>query len=105
MNRPDKQQRKDALDRWKAQQRAEARAKLPLPDDQMQAMFDMLRAELPKQVCDHTLRLVRSWLSAHGLSEEATEKWLHANACNCDCEALTNAERAWQDAIYDVDWD
>jgi hypothetical protein len=41
-DRKDKRSRKEALDRWKSEQRAAARAKLPLPDDQMQALFDML---------------------------------------------------------------
>ena len=42
--RPDKRSREEALDRWRVQQRAAARAKLPLPDAQMQALFDMLDA-------------------------------------------------------------
>ena len=94
--RPDKQQRKEALDRWKAQQRAEARSKLPLANDQMQAMYDMLDAELTKHGCDHTLRLVRSWLTRQQLDVEATEAWLHANGGHCDCTALANTEQAWR---------
>ncbi len=60
-DRPDKLSRKDKLHQWRAQQRAAARAKLPLADQQMQAMFDMLDSELPKRGCDYTLRLVREW--------------------------------------------
>ena len=68
--RPDKRGRKEALNRWKAEQRAAARAKLPLPDEQMKTLFDMLDKELPRQGCDHTLRLTRNWLAAQGLPVE-----------------------------------
>ena len=59
--RPDKQSRKDKLHVWRAQQRAAAREKLPLPDERMQAMFDMLDSALPQRGCDHTLRIIRDW--------------------------------------------
>jgi hypothetical protein len=103
-DRPDKRNRKEALDRWKAQQRAAARSKLPLPDPQMQSLFDMLNAELPRRGCDHTLRLVREWCARNGVSAESVEAWLHDNGGHCDCEALANAEPAWKDATHDVDW-
>src|SRR5262249_5764716 len=54
-NRPDKRSRKEALERWAKEQRKAARAKLPLPDDQVKTLFDMLDVELPLQGCDHTL--------------------------------------------------
>lgn len=104
VERKDKRSRKEALDRWKAEQRAAARAKLPLPADQMRALFDMLDVEFPRQGCDHTLRLTRSWLETNGLPVEAVVDWLRENGGNCDCEALANAEQAWQDAIHDVNW-
>ena len=53
---PDKRHRKEKLDQWKARQQAAARAKLPLHDEQMQALFDILGATIPHQGCDHTLR-------------------------------------------------
>jgi hypothetical protein len=103
-DRKDKRSRKESLDRWKADQRAAARAKLPLPTRQMQAMFDMLDVEFPRQGCDHTLRLTRAWLESKGLPVEAVVVWLHENGGHCDCEALANAEEAWRDAIHDINW-
>src|SRR5262245_42845479 len=103
-NRQDKRSRKEALDRWKADQRAAARDKLPLANDQMQALFDMLDVELPKQGCNHTLRLTQAWLEASGLPAERVLPWLLQNGGHCDCEALANSEQAWRDAIHDVDW-
>jgi len=102
--RLDKRSRKEALHRVKAQHRAAARAKLPLPNSQMKALFDMLDGELPRQGCNHTLRLVRTWLSDQGLAVEPVEAWLHDNGGHCDCEVLANAEQAWEDAIHDVNW-
>jgi hypothetical protein len=77
--RPDKQRRKEMLDQWKARQRATARASLPLPKERIQALFDMLDAELPRCGCDHSLRLVRRWLQGQQLPTEQVEAWLHDN--------------------------
>jgi hypothetical protein len=98
-DREHKQGRKEVLDRWKAGQRSAARSKLPLPDGQMQAMFDMLDKELLRQACDRTLRLTRTWLESNARPLESVVAWLHDNGGFCDCEALANAEQAWQDAI------
>ena len=99
-----KRGRKESLDRWKAEQRAAAREKLPLTNGQMRALFDMLDAELPRNACDHTLRLTRAWLESKGLQGDPVVAWLRVNGGHCDCEALANAEQAWRDATHDVSW-
>lgn len=104
VDRKDKRCRKEAFDRWKADQRAAARAKLPLPHEQMQAMFDMLDVEFPKRGCDHTLRLTSEWLISNNLPVERVVAWLRENGGYCDCEALANSEQAWHEATSDVDW-
>ena len=103
-NQPDRQSRKNKLHEWRARQRAAARAKLPLPDAQMQALFDMLDAALPERGCDHTLRLVRQWTDRHGFPFDAVAAWCRENAGYCDCEVLSNCEERWRDATHDVDW-
>jgi hypothetical protein len=95
----DKQNRKAALSRWKAQQRAAARAKLPLPVGEMQALFDRLAIELPRHGCDHSLRLVRQWCDSQGITFGPVDAWLLANGGCCDCEALANAQQAFREAI------
>jgi hypothetical protein len=102
MTRPDKKKRKEAVHRWKAEQRVAARAKLPLPNDQMQALFDMLDVEFPKKGCNGTLRLTREWLKTQGLPVDSVVSWLNDNGGFCDCEALANSEGAWREAIRDV---
>jgi hypothetical protein len=98
VDRPDKRDRKAARAAWDAQQRAAARAKFPLPKEQLSALFDMLDAELPRRGCDHTLRLVREWCGRTGVEAGPIEAWLHDNGGHCDCEALANAEQAFDDA-------
>ena len=76
----------------------------PLAETQTKALFDWLDVELPRQGCDHTLRLTQQWLSEHGHRSEPVVEWLNANGGFCDCEVLANAEQAWLDAIHDVNW-
>jgi hypothetical protein len=86
----------------KAQRRATARNKLPLSNDQLRALFDILDIELPARGCDHTLNIVRQWLQERGIPEASVVEWLRENGGYCDCEALANAKQAWDDAIHDV---
>jgi hypothetical protein len=102
-DRQDRQSRKVDLARWKADQRAAARAKFPLPYDRMQALFDMLDVELSRAPCDHTLRSTCAWLESNQLPAEQVIAWLQENGGYCDCEALANAEQAWQEAMRGTD--
>ena len=95
--RPNKRQRKEMLGRIREEQRAKSRAALPLPDDQLQAMFDALDKELPTEGCNHTRRLTRRFLEQRGLPTEAVFSWLDANDGFCDCEVLANVEERWLD--------
>jgi hypothetical protein len=89
---------------WESQQRAAARAKFPLPSEQLGALFDFLLVEFPIQGCDHTLRLTEWWLNAQGLPVEPVVAWLHENGGFCDCEAAGNSREAWESANKDVNW-
>jgi hypothetical protein len=54
--------------------------------------------ELPRRGCDHTLRLVREWCGQADVECGSVEAWLHDNGGHCDCEALANAEQAFEEA-------
>lgn len=95
-DRPYEPSPEDAFALWKAGQRTRGRAKPPLPEPQMQALFDVLRRERALEKCDTTLRLVKGWLKEQGLAFERVEAWLHENGGYCDCEVLLNAEPAWR---------
>ena len=103
-DRPDKQRRRDLKHVWDARQRAAARARFPLPDEQLRAFFDFLSVEFPIQGCDHTLRLTEWWLRKQGLPVEPVVAWLQYNGGFCDCEAAVNAREAWLAANKDVNW-
>jgi len=54
MDKQEKRRRKKA---WAQQQRTAGRAALPMANESMKAMFDMLDVALPAHGCDHTRRL------------------------------------------------
>jgi len=99
-DRLDKPSRKDKLHAWRSQQRAAACAKLPLLDEQMRAVFDMLDTALTASGCNHTLRFVREWTEQHGVPFDSLEAWFHENGGNC--EVLANCEERWQDARHEA---
>ena len=101
-HKPDKQTRKAKRNQWRAEQRDAARAALHLPDERMQAMFDMLDAALPVRGCDHTLRLVREWAQQQAIAFDVLQAWCRENGGYCDCEVLANCEDCWLDAKHDV---
>ena len=103
-DRPDKQRRKDLRHQWESQQNAAARAKFPLPDELLRAMFDFLLVEFPIQGCDFTLRLTEWWLNIQGLPIEPVIAWLQDNGGFCDCEAAGNSREVWESANKDVNW-
>ena len=68
MKKDDKRAR---LKEWREQQRDTERKSLPLPDADMERLFDML-----------DLDQIHAWLDQHGGF--------------CDCEVLANSEEAWR---------
>jgi hypothetical protein len=98
---PNKRRRKEMLREVREQQRAEARAALPLPDEQLRAMFDMLDRELPIRGCDRTRRLTLGFLERGGHPIETVLAWLDENGGFCDCEVLANVEERWLDCRED----
>lgn len=83
---------------WRDQQRKHALAALPLPVQDLKAMFDMLDAELPSKGCDHTRRLTQAWLASRGHDVERVFEWLDTQGGFCDCEILANVEDRVDDA-------
>ena len=71
--------------------RAEAAAKQPLSDAELDALFDHLDAALT-QGCDHTLRFTREYLGGRSLAVERIVDWLHEHGGYCDCEVLANVD-------------
>ena len=97
----DKQGKREMRRQWREGQRAEARAELPLPFDELKAMFDMLDAELPRHGCGHTRRLTQRWLEEYGHDAEPVLAWLERRGGYCDCEILLNVEQHVEDAMHE----
>jgi hypothetical protein len=85
--------------KWQRQQRTASRAALPLPDDQMKALFEYLDVELPKLGCDDTRRITEQWLRDHNVEVDRVLGWFDNNGGFCDCDVLANCEEAWEEAI------
>ena len=102
--RLEKQKRKEILSAIRATERAKARAKLPMSDELMKSMFDMLDVEFPRVGCNHTLRLVEAWALANHVDVNKLIAWCRDNGGFCDCEVLANCEEHWQYAMHDVNW-
>ena len=95
----DKDRKKQRKRRWREGQRAEARAALPLPFEELKVMFDMLDAALARHGCDHTRRLTRLWLEGRRHDTQHVFAWLDEHGGFCDCEVLANVERHVDDAM------
>src|SRR5215469_9884798 len=94
----DASQKKQLKSEWRAQQRRSALAALPLPVEELKAMFDMLDVELPQKGCDHTRRLTEAWLGSRGHDVQRVFAWLDTQGGFCDCEILANVEEHVDDA-------
>jgi hypothetical protein len=94
--RPDKERRKGLLNQVRDEERAAARAALPLSDELLEEFFDALDSALTRQVCDHTRKLTRSWLEERGLPLDKVLSWMDEHGGYCDCEVLFNVEEHWR---------
>jgi hypothetical protein len=72
--------------------------KIPLPDDEMEALFDRLDDRLSEEGCEHSRRLTDAWLAERGHPVEPVHRWLDDTGGFCDCEVLANSEPAWREA-------
>src|SRR5262245_446802 len=94
----DKADKRARLKAWRGEERAKARALLPLPDADMKALFDMLDQSLLEKECDHSRSLTEDWLRREGHPVARVLQWLDEHGGFCDCEVLGNAEQAWREA-------
>ena len=79
--------------------RPRAQHALPLPPEELKALFDHLDEALSGEQCDHTRKVTRAWLEAHGHPVESVFLWLDGSGGFCDCEVLANSEQAQDEAL------
>lgn len=96
--KPEDRERKKA---WKAKERAEAEAALPVPKSQLLGLFDFLDSELGRRGCDHTLVLTVEWAHRENVSADEIVSWSREHGGYCDCEVLANVPSS-NPALNDV---
>ncbi len=87
---------RDAKKRWKLAQRGEARARFPLPDADLDALFVAVDGHLERSPCDHTLAFTGAWLRAAGHDADRVCEWLRSTGGHCDCEVAANSRDHWE---------
>lgn len=92
----DEKQRR-AKKQWKASEKSAARAKFPLPDDQLEELFDAVATAIDHKGCDHSLRATTAWLQNKGHDIQTVVGWLQDNGGFCDCEVVWNARDHWEE--------
>ena len=89
-----KQQKKELLQKWKAEQNK----KYILNKASVKRLFSFLRKELSKEPCDHSLRRTEQWIDAHCPPEkkEGIIQELKDMGGFCDCEVLMNCYERYE---------
>lgn len=73
-------------------ERAALAAKLPLTNEQLEALLDAIDAAVTTSGCDHSDRHARAWLEEHALPTEVVLGALREMGGYCDCEIVLNVE-------------
>ena len=82
--------REEALQKaWKAQEQQTLITSIPLPHEDLRALFEHLEHAGAPQ-CDHTLRETIKFLQKRRLDVERIVPWLQKHGGYCDCEVIYN---------------
>jgi hypothetical protein len=88
---------REAKKRWKLAEREQARARFPLPDAGLGALFAAVDEHLERAPCDHTLAFTRAWLAGGGHDCDRVCEWLRSTGGYCDCEVAMNSRGHWEE--------
>ena len=91
------QRQKELRKLWKMRERAAARNAFPLPDEELEALFAHVEAQVESDGCDKSRRFTDAWLAARGHPREAVLAWLDEHSGFCDCEVAANAGGHFRD--------
>lgn len=73
------------------------RARCPLPDSAMTALFAAVDDRLRKSPCDHGLTFTMEWVRRSGYKPDQVSEWLRSTGGYCDCEVLMNSRLRWEE--------
>jgi|HubBroStandDraft_5_1064220.scaffolds.fasta_scaffold980128_1 hypothetical protein len=90
---------KDALKKaWREQERQKLIASIPIPHEELRALFDYLDRPNPPP-CDHTLKETIQFLEKKKLEVPRVVDWLRENGGYCDCEVIFNVEEKFGEIV------
>ena len=93
MPTPEEEERRKALKQAVRQgERDHIRSTLPIPAEQMRALFDFVDQKLSGNECDNRLTHTLIFLGDNQLPVDQVVRWLQDAGGYCDCEVLANAE-------------
>ena len=87
------QERKKA---WKAQERQQAQAAFPLPNELLELLFAFVETQVRQAGCDHTHRFSETWVAENNQSRMPMIEWFEENGGFCDCEVGANTRDHWE---------
>ncbi len=82
---------------WAAEQKRNARLAFPLPDSQLESLFEFVDNAVEENGCDHTCTATRAWLKDAKVDPDPVLSWLAEHGGYCDCEVVANAGEHWEE--------
>ena len=92
----EKKRRRELLADFKAQERANFRAAMPISAEILRELFFFIEREMGKTGCNHCPTAARKFLKSHDLNEKSILDWLGEHGGFCDCEILANVREKWE---------
>ena len=80
---------------FKAKERQDFEASIPLPKEDFKALFDYLDGP-DIQPYDHTLKFTLKFLENPSIDPQRAVPWLRDQGGYCDCEVLANVEEIFE---------
>ncbi|HZH33439.1 MAG TPA: DUF2695 domain-containing protein [Pyrinomonadaceae bacterium] len=90
LNKSEKEKRNKLKKSYKANEKEQILATLPISFEQLKELFNWLDMQLETHDCDNTLRLTQIFIGQNNLPEETFLEWLENQGGYCDCEVLAN---------------
>jgi hypothetical protein len=106
-SKAEKERRKALVQQIQQKERAEARARKPIADADLKALFEHLETTLFEQRgdkiwchCDHTLNKSRAFLESRAVQNvDEICTWFGEYGGYCDCEVAANVTESWEDDL------
>ena len=93
----DKEKRNALKRNYKANERQQILATLPISLETLKALFVLLEIQLENQDCDNSLKYTQVFIEQNNLPKEKLIEWLENQGGYCDCEVLANTIEVFED--------